>query len=106
MPRARGSIRRRVQGSRARSTPGRPHRKAETRGPRCYFCLFGFGLEHDYCTFNRAGLTTELQRQIRGAGPHGAFVAGTPIMPPDADPDAVDFYFSEARRLGRYRLEP
>lgn len=67
-------------------------------GPK--FCLFGFGFEQDYCTFNHEGLTGELQRQIAGAGLHGAFIAGSPIIPPDANPDAVDFYFSEARRLG------
>jgi len=69
-------------------------------GPK--FCLFGFGYENDYCTFNRAGLTGELQRQIKGAGLDGAFIAGTPIMPPNALPAAVDYYFSEARRLGDY----
>jgi len=67
------------------------------------FCLCGFGFENDYCTFNRAGLTGELRRQIEGAGQHGAFIAGTPIMPPNAQPAAVDYYFAEARRLGRYR---
>ena len=36
------------------------------------------------------------------AGVGGAFVAGTPIMPPDADPRAVDYYFSEAKRIGVY----
>lgn len=66
-------------------------------GPR--FCLFGFGYERDYCTFDRAGLTRELERQVRGAGMDGAFIAGTPIMPPDANPAAVDHYFAEARRL-------
>jgi hypothetical protein len=66
------------------------------------FCLFGFGLENDYCTFNRDRLTGEIGRQIQGAGRDGAFVAGTPIMPPNANPAAVDFYFSEIRRLGAY----
>jgi len=69
-------------------------------GPR--FCLFGFGFENDYCTFNRYRLAAELERQIRGAGQQGAFVAGTPIMPPNAMPEAVDFYLDEARRIGRY----
>ena len=69
-------------------------------GPR--FCLFGFGYENDYCTDNREALSGELKRQIAGAGREGAFVVGTPIMPPNALPEAVDFYFSEARRLGRY----
>ena len=69
-------------------------------GPK--FCLFGFGYENDYCTFDRDGLTNELQRQIEGAGLNGAFIAGTPIMPPNAIPAAVDYYFSEARRLGDY----
>jgi len=64
------------------------------------FCLFGFGFEHDYCTFNRASLANELKRQIEGAAQDGAFIAGTPIMPPNAQPEAVDFYFAEARRLG------
>jgi len=72
----------------------------ERVGPR--FCLFGFGRENDYCTFNREGLSSELARQIRGAGSDGAFVVGTPIMPPNAQPEAVDFYFAEARRLGEY----
>ena len=66
------------------------------------FCLFGFGLENDFCTFNRAGLAGELQRQIEGAGSDGAFIVGTPIMPPNAQPEAVEFYFQEARRIGRY----
>jgi hypothetical protein len=69
-------------------------------GPR--FCLFGFGYENDYCEFNRDGLTREAQRQIEGAGRDGAFVAGTSIMPPNARPEAVDFYFREVRRLGKY----
>ena len=69
-------------------------------GPR--FCLFGFGFENDFCTFNRDGLRRELQRQIQGAGSEGAFIVGTPIMPPNAQPAAVDFYFQEARRLGQY----
>ena len=72
----------------------------ERVGP--HFCLFGYGYEQDYCEFRRERLTAELQRQIEGAGRGGAFVAGTPIMPPDARPEAVDFYFAEARRLGQY----
>ncbi len=32
--------------------------------------------------------------------------AGTPIMPPNAMLEAVDFYFSEARRLGGYGVPP
>jgi len=68
-------------------------------GPR--FCLFGFGFENDYCTFNRRGLRFELERQFQGAGADGAFVVGTPIMPPNAQPDAVDYYFEQARKLGR-----
>jgi hypothetical protein len=67
-----------------------------------HFCLFGFGLEEDYCGDNRAALTAEVQRQIDGAGRDGAFIAGTPIMPPDARPEAVDHYFREVRRLGAY----
>ena len=67
-----------------------------------HFCLIGFGFEEDYIRFNREALTRELQRQISSAGGGGAFIAGTPIMPPDAQPAAVDFYFAEARRLGRY----
>ena len=72
----------------------------ERVGPR--FCLFGFAFENDFCTFRREVLSRELARQIHGAGRDGAFVAGTPIMPPNANPEAVDFYFAEARRLGRY----
>jgi len=70
------------------------------------FCLFGFGFEDDYCQFNRRGLTEELTRQLAGAGRRGAFVAGTPIMPPNAQRAAVDYYFAEARRLGVYPLSP
>ena len=66
------------------------------------FCLFGFGFENDYCTFNRPRLSAELKRQIEGAGRDGAFVVGTPIMPPNARAEAVDFYFAEARRIGKY----
>jgi len=66
------------------------------------FCLIGFGFEGDYVRLNRYGLTRELRRQIDGAGRDGAFIAGTPIMPPNAQPEAVDFYFAEAQRLGRY----
>ena len=64
------------------------------------FCLFGFGFENDFCTFNRQGLTRELERQIQGVGHDGAFVVGTPIIPPNAIPKAVDHYLAEARRLG------
>ena len=66
------------------------------------FCLFGFGYENDFCTFDRQRLADELSRQIGGAGRDGAFIAGTPIMPPNARPEAVEFYFSAARRLGQY----
>ena len=62
-----------------------------------HFCLFGFGYENDYCTFNRDGLSREVRRQIAGCARRGAFIVGTPIMPPDANPDAVDYYFAEAR---------
>lgn len=70
-------------------------------GPK--FCLFGYVFENDLCTFNRQGLTQEFSRQVAGAGLAGAFIAGSPIIPPDANPDAVDFYFKEVRRLGEYR---
>ena len=62
------------------------------------FCLFGYAMESDFCTFNREGLLSELARQLDGAGANGAFVVGTPIMPPDAQPEAVDFYFDAALR--------
>ena len=65
------------------------------------FCLFGYAMESDFCTFNREGLLSELTRQLGGAGANGAFVVGTPIMPPDAQPEAVDFYFDAAFRRGR-----
>lgn len=64
------------------------------------FCLFGFGIEGDYCAFNREGLTRTLEEQYAAAGQCGAFVAGTPLMPPDAQPAAVDYYLDQARRLG------
>ena len=63
------------------------------------FCLVGFALEEDYISFDRSAISAELRRQIAGAGAKGAFMAGTPIMPPNASPEAVDFYFAEARRL-------
>jgi len=66
------------------------------------FCLFGYGYEKDYCTANHKGLEQEFLRQLKGAGEEGAFVAGTPIMPPDADPSAVDFYFEIAGKYGGY----
>lgn len=66
------------------------------------FCLFGFGFENDYCIDNRAGLAREIRRQIEGAGRNGAFIAGTPIMPPNANPSTVDYYFNEVRRMGKY----
>ena len=69
-------------------------------GPR--FCLFGFGDENDYCEDARPRLAAALARQFAGAGRDGAFVVGTPIMPPNARPAAVDFYFDEARRVARY----
>ena len=66
------------------------------------FCLFGFGYEMDFCTFNREGLKGEFLRQFEGAGKNGAFIAGTPIMPPDANPEAVDYYFEQIRQYGVY----
>jgi hypothetical protein len=65
-----------------------------------HFCLFGFAYENDFCTFNREGLRNELRRQIKGVGMNGAFIVGTPIMPADAVPAAVDYYFQQARELG------
>jgi uroporphyrinogen-III decarboxylase len=65
-------------------------------------CIFGFGREEDFVHFNRQGLSHEIKRQIAGAGANGAFIAGTPIMPPDANPGAVDFYIDEVHRLGMY----
>ena len=67
------------------------------------FCLFGYVFERDLCTFNRQGLSLEFSRQLSGAGLDGAFVAGAPIIPPDANPEALDFYFQEVHRLGKYR---
>lgn len=67
------------------------------------FCIFGFGYENDFCTFNKEGLTDELRRQIEGAGSHGAFVAGTPIMPPNAQPEAVNYYIAEVQHIGQYQ---
>jgi uroporphyrinogen-III decarboxylase len=64
------------------------------------FCLFGFGHEQDFVTCNREGLSRTLREQYAAAGRDGAFVTGTPNIPPDADPAAVDHYFAEARRLG------
>ena len=69
-------------------------------GPK--FCLFGFGFENDFVEFNRQGLYDEIARQIEGAGTGGAFVAGTPIIPPNAQIEAVDYYFGVARQLGDY----
>jgi uroporphyrinogen-III decarboxylase len=66
------------------------------------FCIFGYGYELDYCSFNRKGLKEEFKRQFEGAGKDGAFVAGTPIMPPNATPEAVDYYFEEVLRMGKY----
>jgi hypothetical protein len=62
------------------------------------FCLFGYGYESDFCSFNRDGLTAALAHQFEAAGPR-AFIVGTPIMPRDAQPEAVEFYLREARRL-------
>jgi hypothetical protein len=64
--------------------------------------IFGFGDELDFCDFNQDKLASELERQITGAGADGAFVVGTPIMPINAQPAAVDFYFKTARKLGKY----
>lgn len=62
-------------------------------GPR--FCLFGYGFENDYVTFNRDGLAAELRRQFEGAGRDGAFIVGAPIIPPNAQRAAVAYYFTE-----------
>ena len=64
------------------------------------FCLFGFSFENDFCTFNRQGLSNEICRQIKGTAINGVFIVGTPIIPPNAQPEAVDFYFVEARYIG------
>ena len=69
------------------------------------FCLFGFGNENDYCTGNTVSLESQLKYQIKSAGKNGAFVAGTPVMPDNARPEAVDFYFNTAFRLGDYTRE-
>ncbi len=65
-------------------------------------CLFSCGYEMDFCDFNRENLTREFTRQLEGAGREGAFIAGTPVMPENAKPEAVDYYFKEIRRIGRY----
>jgi hypothetical protein len=66
------------------------------------FCLFGYGYENDYCEDHRAGLAAEFRRQFEGAGRQGAFVAGTPILPPNSVPEAVDAYFETVRHVGVY----
>lgn len=69
-------------------------------GPR--FCLVGWTVEKDLVDFRRDLITAETRRQVEGAGLDGAFIAGTTIVSPDTPPAAVDYYFSEVRRLGKY----
>lgn len=63
-------------------------------------CIFGYGYERDFCECNFGHIEAELRRQIYGAGLGGAFIAGTTIVPPDADEQAVEFYFTKARQIG------
>lgn len=65
-------------------------------------CISGFGYELDYCKYNKKALKAEFLRQFEGTGKNGAFAAGTPIMPPNANPDAVDYYFNIAKEYGIY----
>ena len=69
-------------------------------GPR--LCLFGFGNELDFCEYNRTSLRNECERQFKGAGGQGAYIAGTPIMPSNADPRAVEYYFGIVHEKGIY----
>lgn len=66
------------------------------------FCLFGYVYEEDLIDFNQKNIEAELIRQFQGAGKNGAFVVGSPIVPPNANIEAVSYYFDFARKYCRY----
>ena len=67
-------------------------------------CLIGYNDEKQLIAGDRAALTAEIERQIRGAGRHGAFMMGTTIITEDTPLEHVDFYIETVERLGRYPL--
>lgn len=64
--------------------------------------LFGYCYESDLVNFNKNNLSSAFEEQFSGAGLDGAFGAGMPIVPADANPEAVDYYINHARENGRY----
>ena len=66
-------------------------------------CLIGFNNERDLMAGNREALARELERQIQGAGPDGAFIMGTTIVTEEVALQHMDFYIETLRRPGGYR---
>jgi uroporphyrinogen decarboxylase len=66
-------------------------------------CLIGFNDERDLIGGHREPLAREIERQIQGAGRHGAFIMGTTIVTEDTPLDHVETYIEAVHRLGQYR---
>jgi len=69
-------------------------------------CLIGFNSERDLIEGHREALAREIERQIQGAGRHGAFIMGTTIVTEDTPLEEMDYYIETVRRLGQYAGMP
>ena len=67
-------------------------------------CITGWNWELDFINDRRANITREVERQIRGAGTDGAFIAGTTYMTSEVELGAVEHYCREVVRLGERRV--
>jgi uroporphyrinogen-III decarboxylase len=65
-------------------------------------CLIGFNNEQDMIQGNREALSSEIERQIQGAGRNGAFIMGTTIVTEEVLPETMDYYIETVQRLGQY----
>ena len=69
-------------------------------GQKC--CLFGYCYESDLVEFNKDNIAVTFEKQFNEAGLEGAFVAGTPIVPTNAAPEAVEYYINQVKLKGQY----
>jgi len=63
------------------------------------FCVYGWNWELDFINDNRPRITSEIERQIRGAGRNGSFIMGTTLLTGEAQLDTIDYFCEEVIRV-------